>query len=296
MPRRRTYLIGGVAVVAAAGIALATASPPAVLNLLDRLTPGDGAVHQVVDGAAFGPDAMQRLDVWAPKVAAATPRPVLIFWYGGAWVKGTRQEYGFAGRAYANRGFVVVVPDYRHVPGVRFPAFVQDGASAIKWTRDHIAAYGGDPKRITLSGHSAGAYIAALLALDGRYLSAIGVDPKIVRASAPLAGPYDFYPWDSYRSVDAMSNWPRPAETQPITFAAKDSPPMWLGFGSADTVVKPRNSRNLAARLKQLGSRVVLREYPGKSHDDLVMGLSKPFRGRAPTLDETSAFLTANSR
>ena len=250
----------------------------------------------MVDGAAYGPAPLQRLDVWAPRHARGAPLPVVIFYYGGAWVKGSRQEYGFAGRAFAARGFVAVVPDYRHVPAVRFPAFVQDGASAIRWTRDHIADYGGDPKRITLSGHSAGAYIAAMLALDGRYLRAIGVDPRIVRAAAPLAGPYDFYPWDDPRAVAAFADWPRPAETQPITYARRDSPPLWLGYGDRDTVVKPRNSVNLAARLQALGAPYVLRRYPGKGHNDLVMGLSKPFRGNAPTLAETTAFLMEHSR
>ena len=293
---KRTLLIAGAALVVGLGLALSCCSPPGLLNRIDRLTPGSSQARNVASGVAFGADPMQKLDIWAPKQSATEPLPVVIFFYGGGWVKGTRQEYGFAGRAFAANGFVAVIPDYRQVPGFRFPAFVEDGASAVKWTRDHIAAYGGDPRRITLSGHSAGAYIAAMLALNGRYLKDVGVDPHIIRAAAPLAGPYDFYPWDDKRAVDAFAAWPRPAETQPITFASKDAPPMFIAYGAADTVVKPRNSINLAARLKQLGAPVVLREYPGKGHNDLVMGLSRPFRGNAPTLAESVAFLKAHSR
>lgn len=277
--------------------ALAGCSPPALLNGLDRVTPGDGNARKAASGVGYGREPRQRLDVWTPRrTPAGAPLPVVVFFYGGAWVKGARGDYGFAGRAYAGKGFVAVVPDYRLVPTVRYPAFVQDGALAVRWTRDNIARFGGDPRRITLAGHSAGAYNAAMLALDGSFLRDAGVDPHIVRAAALLAGPYDFYPWDDRRAVDAFANWPRPEETQPITHVSAGAPPMWLGYGSADTTVKPRNSIALAARLRSVGATVVLRDYPGKSHVDLVMGLSKPFRGRASTLDDTAAFLLAHSR
>ena len=282
--------------IAVVGGYIAFGSPPAVLDTINSLTPGDSDARLAARGIDYGAAPRQQLDVWTPKSAHDKPLPVLIFYYGGGWVKGSRQSYGFAGRAYAAKGFVVVIPDYRLVPGVRFPTFVQDSALAVKWTRDNIARFGGDPRRITIAGHSAGAYNAAMLAVNGRYLSDIGVDPKIIRASAILAGPLDFYPWDDRRAVDAFANWPRPAETQPITYASKDDPPMFLAFGSADTTVKPRNSRNMAAALQKAGAPYVLRDYPGKTHNDLVMGLSKPFRGNAPTLAETVAFLKANSR
>jgi acetyl esterase/lipase len=279
------------------GLILFFASPPAVLNFLNSHTPGDSNAEKVASGIAYGAAPAQKLDVWVPKDRGdATSLPVVIFYYGGGWVKGSRGEYGFAGRAFAAQGFIAVVPDYRLVPGVRFPVFVQDSALAVKWVRDNIARYGGDPKRITLSGHSAGAYNAAMLALDRHWLADIGVDPGIVRAAALLAGPYDFYPFDKPRSIAAMSHWPRPLETQPIQFARADAPPLLLAAGTADDVVRPYNAENLAKKLQGLGASVTLRLYPGKSHNDLVMGLSKPFRGRAPTLQESSEFLKANSR
>ena len=283
---------------AALGLLCAAAgcSPPGILDTLNSITPGDADAHRVAKGVAYGRQPRERLDVWAPKSTAAGLRPVVIFFYGGAWVKGARGDYGFAGRAYAAKGFVAVVPDYRLVPTVRFPAFIQDGALAVRWTRDHAASFGGDPKRITIAGHSAGAYIGAMLALDPHYLREVGVAPTTIRAAALLAGPYDFYPWDDQRAIDAFANWPRPLETQPIHYARADAPPMWLAAGSADTTVKPRNSVALADRLKALGAPVTLRDYPGKSHVDLVMGLSKPFRGRVPTLADSSAFLMEHSR
>ncbi|MES2057119.1 MAG: alpha/beta hydrolase [Pseudomonadota bacterium] len=279
------------------GLILLFASPPGVLNFLNAHTPGDSNAQKVAAAVPYGAEPAQKLDVWAPKQRAdATPLPVVIFYYGGGWVKGSRGEYGFAGRAFAAQGFIAVIPDYRLVPGVRFPVFVQDSALAVKWVRDNIARYGGDPKRITLSGHSAGAYNAAMLALDRHWLTDIGVDPGIIRAAALLAGPYDFYPFDKPRSIDAMSRWPRPLETQPIQFARADAPPLLLAAGTADTVVRPYNAERLAKKLHDLGAPVTLRLYPGQSHNDLVMGLSKPFRGRSPTLRESSDFLKANSQ
>ena len=282
---RRTLLLGG------AGLALVGCSPAGLLNGVSRLT-GDGGVRTAVRGAPFGSDPRQRLDVYVPdKSVAGAKLPVVIFFYGGGWVDGDRADYAFAGRAFAAQGFVAVVADYRLVPQVRFPAFVEDGALAVKWVRDNIAGSGGDPARIALSGHSAGAYIASMLALDRRFLTNIGVNPAIVRGAALLSGPADFYPFTEQRGRDALGAWPRPAETQPISFARADAPPMLLMHGTADTVVRPYNSENLAAKLTALGAPVELRLYPGKSHTDTIKSLSPAFRGSTPALADATAFL-----
>lgn len=276
---------------------VAACSPAGLLTGIDRLTPG-GEGRRVASGVPFGPDPRLKLDVWAPerRPVQGTRLPVVVFFYGGGWVAGSRQDYGFAGAAFASKGFVTIVPDYRLVPHVRFPTFVEDGALAIKWTRDHAAEFGGDPTRITVSGHSAGAYNAAMLALDPHFLHKVGVDPKTIRAAALLAGPYDFLPFTEQRGRDALGAWPRPEETQPIHFARADAPPLLLAAGTADTIVNPRNSEALAAKLRRLGATVELRLYPGKSHVDLAKSLSKPFRGATPALADSAAFLEAHSR
>jgi acetyl esterase/lipase len=142
---------------------------------------------------------------------------VVIFFYGGGWNAGSRGDYGFAGAAFASRQFIAIIPDYRLVPNVAFPTFVEDGALAVRWTRDNIRKYGGDPERITLAGHSAGAYNAAMLALDSRYLKSAGVDEETVRAIALLSGPYDFYPFTEARSRAAFGSFKTPRDTQPTT-------------------------------------------------------------------------------
>lgn len=278
------------AIFVLAALSLAACSPPALLSSVNRLLPGDNGARRVAEGVTFAPDRALKLDVWAPR-QTGRPRPVVVFLYGGGWVAGSRGGYAFAGSGYAGQGFVTVVPDYRLVPSVRFPAFVDDGALAVKWTRDNIARYGGDPNRIAVAGHSAGAYNAAMLALDPRFLREAGAPAGTIKAAALLSGPYDFYPFTEQRGRDALGAWPRPAETQPINFVTRAAPPMLLATGSADTIVNPRNSRALAAKMLAAGVPVELKVYPGKSHVDLAKSLSRPFRGTTPALTDSASFL-----
>jgi acetyl esterase/lipase len=275
-------------------LALFGCSPAGLLNGLSGLV-GDSA-RLAGSGIAFGADPRLKLDVWAPKEKSSQPLPVIVFFYGGGWDSGERRDYGFVGRALAARGFVCVISDYRLVPQVRFPGFVEDGAKAIAWVSANIAGFGGDPGRIALSGHSAGSYIAAMLALDTHFLQQAGVDPKTIRAAALLSGPYDFYPFTDPRARNAFGNWARPRETQPITFVRADAPPMLLIHGTADTVVRPGNSKRLAQALDKAGARAELRLYRGKSHTDTIKSLSPLFRSSTPALQEMLAFLERYDR
>ena len=280
MSRRSLLSLASLSALAAA------CSPLGALNGLNRLTPGDGGVKQMVDGAAFGPDQRQKLDVWAPRGNGAK-LPVIVFFYGGSWNSGLREGYGFAAQALAARGFVVVVPDYRLVPQVRWPAFIEDGAAAVKWVSANIAAHGGDPARVAVMGHSAGAHIALLLTLDRRW----GVAGDI-KAAVGMAGPYDFLPFTSGGAADAaLGNAANLADTQPINFARKDAPPLLLLHGAADTTVLPRNSTRLANAVTDLGGRAEVRIYPDVGHIGILLALSKPFRGKANALTDASNFL-----
>lgn len=178
------------------------------LNAFNTLTPKDPA-SLVGQGIAYGANPRQRLDVYAPK-GAVKDAPVLVFFYGGGWSDGRRQDYRFAAQALASRGFVTIVPDYRLYPEVRYPLFLEDGALAVRWARDNAGRFGGDPNRLVLAGHSAGAYNAVELALDRAFLNAAGVDPKIVRGVAGLAGPYDFLPLDVDFHQEHLRPVPRP--------------------------------------------------------------------------------------
>jgi acetyl esterase/lipase len=228
------------------------------------------------------------LDVYAPPGAVGLP--VIVFIYGGSWNSGSKNDYAFAGAALASSGFVSVIPDYRLVPQVRFPDFVEDCAAAVRWAADHAAEYGGDASRIVLVGHSAGAYNVMMLALDAHYLRDAGVDASAVRGAIGLAGPYDFLPFDVNATRDAFGAAPDSALTQPVHFARADAPPLLLLWGEADTTVGQRNLRGLDAAIRATGGRVETKTYPGVDHVGIMLALSRPLRGRAPTLADVTAF------
>lgn len=279
-------LFGGAARVIVAGGAKS-------LNLGDRLLGDGGGATLQVAGQPYGAGARNKLNIWVPTGTKKTDRlPVLVWLYGGGWYSGARDDYGFAGRAFAKRGFVVVIPDYRIVPEGHWPDFLHDGAAAVAWTDAHIGNYGGDPDRIALAGHSAGAYNAVMLALDPQWLRAAGSDTSVIRGVAALAGPYDFAPFEKGGRADVAMGDIRPIErTQPIRFVRTDAPPLWLGHGTADTVVRVRNSQRLAAAMHKVGGSATLREYDGLSHNDLVMALTKPLAYKGPILPEMTDFL-----
>ncbi|SHN57330.1 alpha/beta hydrolase [Erythrobacter sanguineus] len=289
---RRGVGIAALALVLVIGGILAFTSPPRLLSFYDQAAGGGAGARQTAEGVAFGTHG-QTLDIWAPEKPPAGKLPVVIFWYGGGWAKGDRAAYAFAGRALANQGFLVVIPDYRKVPDVLFPAFLGDGAEAIAWVEDNIGRHGGDPARLAFMGHSAGAYQAVMLALDSQRLVAAGADPSNIKAAVGLSGPYDFYPFDSPRSIAAFSEWPRPEETQPITYARADAPPLLLVTSEGDTTVRPRNANNLAAKLRELGAAVEVKNYGPLDHEEVVMALSVPFRSKGPVLADSVAFLKA---
>jgi acetyl esterase/lipase len=275
--------------LASVGAALAAACAP--LSLFATLSPKDPAARSAA-GVAFGPAAHQRLDVYGPhRNKGQAPVPVAVFFYGGSWDSGRRQDYSWVGKALASRGFVTVIPDYGMYPKVRYPGFLEDGALAVRWAQDHAAAFGGDPSRIVLIGHSAGAYNAAMLALDRRYLTAAGVNPGHVKALAGLSGPYDFLPLTdpiAQRTFGEAADLPG---TQPVAYVRPDAPPAFLATGDKDTMVFPRNTVRLAARLRQAGAIVEERHYPELGHVDMALALSRPFRGKAPVLQQMTDFL-----
>ena len=288
----RAAALGVLALAGVIGGMLAFISPPRLLSHYDRIAGGREGSYAAAEGLPFGSHG-QSLDIWAPNDQSKAPLPVVVFWYGGGWAKGDRTSYAFAGRALARAGFLVVIPDYRKVPQVRFPAFLDDGAEALAWVQDNIAQYRGDPARVAVMGHSAGAWQAVMLALDSKRLAAAGVEPGFVKAGVGLSGPYDFHPFTSDRAIDAMSQWPRPEETQPITFARADAPPLLLVTSDGDETVRPKNANNLGARLRELGAPVEVRNYGPLDHEEVVMALSVPFRAKGPVLADSVAFLKA---
>ena len=238
-------------------------------------------------GVRYGPAAM---DIWRPRTA--TPGlPVVVFFYGGAWQRGRRQDYPFVAATLARRGMVVAVPDYRLYPQVRFPAFIEDAALAVAAVRRRAREWGGDPDRVVLAGHSAGAYLAAMLALAPRFLAAAGEDRACLAGVAGLAGPYDFLPIqdEDIRAVFASAADLR--ETQPIAHVDGRNPPLLLLHGAADTTCYPRNSLALAARVRAAGGAAEARLYPLVGHLGIILGFAPALRFCSPALSDLCGFV-----
>ena len=239
---------------------------------------------------AAGSSAAHTLDVYVPDKAAAG-RPLVVFWYGGRWSEGDKSDYRFVGAALAGLGYVAVLPNYRHYPDVKMPGFMADAAQATVWAAAHAAEYGADPSHLFLMGHSAGAHLAAMVALDPRYLLATGAAPPRIAGVISLSGPLDFLPLTDADTQDMFGPPPLYPDSQPIHFVHPGAAPMLLIHGTADVTVLPKNSVNLAAALRAQGDTVTLKLYPGLKHADTVAALSLPARGRAPTLADIAAFV-----
>jgi acetyl esterase/lipase len=233
---------------------------------------------------AYGSDARQRLDFYRPDTPRTDGKTV-IFFYGGSWDSGSKSDYLFVAQALASNGYAVVIPDYRLYPEVRFPAFVEDGASVVRWTVDRVG-----PSKIFIMGHSAGAEIASLLAANTTYLQAVGVDRLKLRGLIGLSGPYDFLPLTSPRLIEIFGG-ANNAAIEAITFAKAPLPPALLIHGTADTTVYPKNSINLAAAWRAAGAPVELKLYPDVGHVDLVAAMAGLLSGRAPTRTDVLAYI-----
>ena len=259
------------------------------LRLFSTFTPKDPGVRRVAHNVAYGAGPRQTYDVYAPD--GARDLPLIVFFYGGGWNSGAKEDYGWFGMALAAMGYVVAVPDYRVVPEGVYPIFLDDSSAAVKTIVSHAVEYGASGAKLGLAGHSAGAYNAVMLALDPRYLGTDAAGASPVVACVGVSGPYDFYPFDVKESRDAFGQWPHPEETQPIHYARKTNTRFLLLQSRTDTVVGVHNAVNLDRKLEAAGTMCTLKLYDGLSHADTAAAFSVPFRGKGTLYADTRAFL-----
>jgi acetyl esterase/lipase len=242
------------------------------LGTLNLLASEDG-FKRTAD-LSYGSDQRQHLDIYTPAGSSA-PAPVIIFFYGGSWINGNKNSFLYVASALTARGFVTVIPDYRLYPHIKFPAFVEDGAAVVAWVQQHIADYGGNPRNVVVMGYSAGAHIAALLALDEHYLPAAAAEP--VQGMIGLAGPYDFLPFSDERLQDMFGPPERYPASQPINFVDGTEPPLLLLHGKRDKLVYPLNTEHLARRVEARGGCVKAVIYRRVDHLNMLLRLSPVF-------------------
>ena len=280
---------------AAIGIASVASVACSPIKTLNALVPSSGYLLQA--DIAYGELPRQTLDVYQPKNAlnaAGKKPPVVVFFYGGSWDSGSKSDYKFAAEAFTSHGFITVIPDYRVYPDVLFPAFMADPARAAKWVKDNIAKFGGDPNRVFLAGHSAGAHIAVMLSVNAEYLAAQQLKPTDFTGTIGSAGPYDFLPLKSARLKEIFGSEETLWKSQPINFADGKNPPMLLLVGLKDGTVWPRNTFNLAAKIKQKGGEVQVVEFANYGHIDMAAKLAKPLRGDGDLLKAMVGFINTH--
>lgn len=266
---------------------LSGCSPLYLVNTLSTESDSVTVVHQ-----RYGKEQRQWLDIFMPERIFAGS-PVIVFFYGGSWKRGEKGKYGFVGHSLGSKGYITVIPDYRLYPEVTFPAFVEDGAKAIAWVRQFVEqARNG----VVVMGHSAGAHIAALLALDQSYLEAAGQPFSIIHGMIGLAGPYGFNPM-AYRStrpifadVEVIEN------AMPVTFACSAKIPLLLFHGADDSVVIPENSRELKRRVDECAGNVKYFELENIGHFSIVLGLSDSFFAEHAIQSSLEQFLQSLTR
>ena len=246
---------------------------------------------EITHSVAYGENPRQTLDVYRP--ASATRSPVVVFFYGGSWQTGDKETYLFAATALAQRGYVVVVPDYRVYPEVRYPAFLEDSARAVRWAKDNAARFGGNPDKLFIMGHSAGAYIAAMLVLDGRWLQKVGLTPnRDIAGLIGISGPYDFLPLHD-GLLATIFGGDNVTDTQPISHVMPGAPPALLVTGQRDGIVEPGNTTRLAARLAAQGDKAMVKTYPWVGHITIIGSFALPLRFLSPVLDDVARFIAA---
>ncbi|MBA2648150.1 MAG: alpha/beta hydrolase [Legionella sp.] len=239
----------------------------------------------------YGMKPRQKLDVYVPEKLSSNPT-TLIFFYGGSWQFGDKNMYRFLGQAFASKGYISVIVNYRLYPEVYFPEFVEDGAKAIRWVHNNIPKYGGRANNIFIAGHSAGAHIAALLITDEHYLKHVGGNRSWIRGMIGIAGPYDFLPFTD-PNLKALFSKVNFSNTQPIRYVKKGLPPCLLVAGNNDTTVNPENTISFANRLHEFKVPVKKIIYPNIGHIGIILSLASGFHYKAPLLEDIRKFISS---
>lgn len=252
----------------------------AMVSGLLSMAAADAAVTRNVD---YLPDteyadAKDRLDVHMPEGAAGVP--VLVYFHGGALLFGDKSLGDPVAQRLLPLGIGVVSANYRLSPTVQHPAHVTDAAAAVAWTLRHIEHFGGDPDRVFVAGHSAGAYLAALLTLDGHHIEAQGLRPDAVAGSV-LISPFLYVEEtaaDRPKTVwgSEPDHWLAASVTPHI---APDRPPTLLLYADGDEDWRKAQIRRFATALRAAGNSAVDVELPARDHRSLISKILEPDDG-----------------
>ena len=260
-----------------------------VFDVANMAAPDDG--YTEYRDIAYGDLPRQRMDLYLPD-ASHRNNATLVYFFGGGWRNGSRTQYRFIGRRLAAQGYTVVLPDYRLYPDVTFPDFVADGARAVAALQGPVSREYGISGPVFLMGHSAGAHIAMLLALDERYLADAGFSADGLAGVIGVSGPYDFRPFSSAFMFDVFPGEAAAFASQPVNYVDADDPPVLLLHGDDDKKVWTRNSKRLHARLLDEGVDSTLVLYPGIGHAGILFPLAGIDSDGNDLLEDIRRFVT----
>ena len=218
---------------------------------------------------SYGSDYWQRLDVYLPTAASQSSLPVLCFLPGGAWINGCKEWLAFMAPTITSVPTIFVALSYRHAPAVKFPAQLDDTIDGLKWVHRNIVRWGGDARRIFLSGHSAGGHLAALATLRRDALAARGLPPDPVRACLPISAPYDLASDDPVRrqKVAAFLNSPEDVgAASPIAHVKGNRAPFTITYGTDDLPELIPQAKQMVTALKSAGTSIEVLLLEGRNH------------------------------
>ena len=237
-----------------------------------------------------------RLDLFRPDGHAGAP--VLLFFHGGVWQRGDKREYGNIGEAFARRGILTAIVNYRLTPSVRHPGHVQDAARAVAWAMRHVAEYGGRTDRIFLSGHSAGGHLVTLLLFDPQYLRAEAVDPERLAGVIALSGVFDLTMPIDDTSEGGFAQFIYPPfgrdpksldQASPIRHLHPTRVPLLIVVAGEDYRDMRAQSKGFADALARAGIPGRFETVPGRGHFQLVQAMGT---AGDPTTDLVTRFIS----
>ncbi len=220
----------------------------------------------------------QKLNVFAPKKSAQL-KDVLIFVYGGSWNSGRKEIYNFFGSRWARKDVVTVIVDYPKSPKAGYDEMAIDVATSVKWVKENISKYGGDPNTIFISGHSAGGHLAALVAIKKDYFNRVGIANPLKGMIFIDAAGLDMYgylkgegfePGNTY--LNTFSNDPTIwKEASPMYFLHKEMPPMLIYRGGKTYPSILESNEKFVSTLKAFVPNPDYRILPGKKHVPMIL-------------------------
>lgn len=250
--------------------------------------------YRLFRNITYDPESNLQLDVYAP--SGAVKAPVVVFFYSRRWERGNKRDVTFVGQSLSAKGYVVIIPNFRHYPNVLYQQMLSDSARAVVWSHHFAKTYGGSAKKLVVMGFDAGAYNAAMLALDPRWVEKAGGKADWIRGMIGISGPYDLLPImapDLRAFFAPASQYPL---TQPINWVNGENPPLLLIASTTDHVVSARNTDELFRRVKAAHGPVEKITYRDLSHDMTLDALSAPLRGQADILSNIARFVRRVTR